>query len=110
MYEKEEIISSLYCELNDSYHKIEELEKQDEFLNERLKNVELENLSLLKELETSHIMSSSQPLNSSFFLNLSNVTNKSRNKSLPSEDAFYEQYQAIGDLSYASTVPMKRYS
>ena len=55
-------------------------------------------------------MSSSQPLNSSFFLNLSNVTNKSRNKSLPSEDAFYEQYQAIGDLSYASTVPMKRYS
>lgn len=28
-------------ELNDSYNKIEELEKQDEFLSEKLKNVEL---------------------------------------------------------------------
>lgn len=42
------MISSLCNELNDSYHKIEELEKHDEYLNEKLKNVELENLSLLK--------------------------------------------------------------
>lgn len=48
------------------------MEREGELKTERLRNIELENLSLLKELETSQ-----NNLNTSFFLNLSNVTQKS---------------------------------
>jgi hypothetical protein len=44
------MINSLCVELNDSYNRVEEMERDDKLLHEKLKHIELENISLLREL------------------------------------------------------------
>ncbi len=72
MYEKEELIDNLYKELNDSYSRIDNLERCDELMTEKIKVVEWENYNLNQQLEMS-ISQYNQSLNLS---QISNIENK----------------------------------